>query len=352
MSRGFHPLVVDSVHPEVRDASTVAFAVPRHLAETFRWRPGQHLSVRVAVKGVDVRRSYSISASPFSGDPLRITVSRVEGGLVSNHVNDHVRPGDVIDVMPPFGSFCLDPGAIQRRTCYFFAAGSGITPVFSMLHSVLLAEPHSVVHLIYGNRSADMVIFKQRLAALGKEHPERLTVDHLLSRPSLWSSLDGSRRGRIDRGAVESAIEQHPPYAQDTQYYLCGPGGMNRAVKAALMDLDVPAGRIHSESFGGVDDVNDSVPGIAATARVRLDGRAHTVPVARGQTVLQAIRAAGIEAPYSCQSGICGACRAQLSSGAVHMRARMGLDDAEIATGAILTCQSVATTEGLSLSFD
>ena len=352
MRKHFHKLRVEHIHYEVEGAATIVFNVPPHLTEVFGWQPGQHLTLRFNLNDEEVRRSYSISASPYSGDPLRITVKRVEGGLVSNHINNRVRPGDVIDVLPPVGGFVLNPEASVRRTHYFFGSGSGITPISSMLHAVLLAEPYSMVHLVYGNRSADTILFKQQLAELCEQHPERITVDHVLSRPSIWSSFTAWRRGRIDSCTVEAAIDEHPPYAQDTQYYICGPGGMNRTVKKALMGLDVPANRIHSESYGGVDGADNSVKGIAAAARIALGGQTHGVAVAGGQTILQAARDAGLDAPFSCQAGVCGACKAYLAKGKVHMRARMALEDHEIDRGAILTCQSVATTGELSLSFD
>ena len=153
-ARSFHPLTVSDTREELAgEAKTVMFDVPEALRDTFDWRPGQHLSCRFQVNGEEQRRSYSVSSSPFTGDPLRITVKRVKGGIISNHVNDGVQTGDVIDVMPPFGEFCLDPDASLRRTHYFFGAGSGITPLFAMLSSVMAAEPSSVAQLAYGNKT-------------------------------------------------------------------------------------------------------------------------------------------------------------------------------------------------------
>ncbi len=352
MHRDFHALRVRERREEIKGAVTVVFEVPEHLAEIFAWRPGQHLTLRFTLKGEEVRRSYSISASPVSGDPLQITVKRVAGGLVSNHINDRVRAGDTIDVMPPFGTFRLDPGDRLRRTHYFFGAGSGITPLVAMLQSVLIAEPYSVAHLIYGNRSADTILLKGRLEDLRARYPGRLTVSHVLSRPSMWSSFSHWRRGLVDKAAVEAAINENPPYAQDTQYYICGPGKMNQTVRDALMGLDVPANRLHMESYGGAIEVDGTITGVAAEARIHLSGCTHTVAIPQGQTILQATRAAGLSPPFSCQSGVCGACRANLVNGSVHMRARLALEDEEAAAGAILTCQSIATTGALSVVFE
>jgi ring-1,2-phenylacetyl-CoA epoxidase subunit PaaE len=352
MSGGFHRLQVVECAAETDQATSVVFEVPAELRGTFRWRAGQHVTVRFDVGGEELRRSYSISQSPETGDPLRITVKRVDGGQVSNHINDYVRAGDSTDVMPAFGGFCLDAAARARRTHYFFGAGSGITPLFAMIASVLAAEPHSVAHLVYGNRTEDGIIFRGRLAALEAGSGGRLSVSHVLSSPPIWSSIDYWRRGIVDADAVEAFINDHPPYAQDTQYYICGPGSMNRTVKAALTDLNVPAGRIHMESYGGDVERDMSFDGVAARAEIKINGQTLSVPVAEGQSVLDAVRAGGGNPDYSCQSGVCGACRAQLKGGDVHMRARMALSDEEIASGAILTCQAVAKTAELSIAYD
>ncbi|WP_170415598.1 2Fe-2S iron-sulfur cluster-binding protein [Ruegeria atlantica] len=353
MTIEFHPLEVLETRNEIGgQAKTVMFDVPPHLAQEFAWRAGQHLTLRFSIKGEEVRRSYSISSSPVSGDPLQITVKRVKKGLVSNHINDAVQPGDVIDVMPPFGSFCLDTDSTERRTHYFFGAGSGITPIHSMLQSVLLAEPWSFAHLAYGNVNADSILFKDTFAEYQQAFDERLTVHHVLSKPSMWSSFQYWRKGIVDKGAIEALVTEHPPYAQNAQYYVCGPGGMNKSVKEALMSLDVPASRIHMESYGGAQETDDSVKGVDAVVDISLNGLRHSVQVASGQTILEAAQQAGLEPPYSCQSGVCGACRCQLKKGSVHMRARTALDDREIASGAVLSCQAVATTDKLAVSYD
>ncbi len=352
MSDQFHSLAVSEVHRETDDATSIVFELPEAFASRFRWRAGQHITLRFDLDGEEVRRTYSISDAPGPDSQLRITVKRVKDGLISNHINEQVRAGATIDVMPPFGSFCLDPDPAARRTCYFFAAGSGITPLYAMIRTVLEAEPHSVAHLIYGNRNADSIIFRDRLADLARTAPERLTIDHVLSSPSWWSSFDYWRRGRIDAQAVGAFIEAHPPYAQDAQYYICGPGGMNGTVIAALTNLDVPQTRIHTESFGGEVEQDLSFDGIDATATVTLDGGALAVPVTAGQTLLEAVRQAGGSPNYSCQSGVCGACRAHLKTGEVHHRARMALSDEELAGGAVLTCQAVAKSADLSISYD
>ncbi|WP_120499068.1 ferredoxin--NADP reductase [Roseovarius sp. EL26] len=349
----FHQLNVLDTRTEIGGhAKTVMFEVPSHLRETFAWQPGQHLSFRFNIDGEEVRRSYSISSSPDTGEPLRITVKRVKGGLISNHINDTVKAGDVIDVMPPFGGFTLAGSDNARCTHYFFGAGSGITPLYAMIGSVFASQPQSVAYLAYGNVNEKSMLLGKEINALVDANPERLQVNHIFSKPGWLSGAEYWRSGKIDNDAIEAMITENPPYAQDTQYYICGPGGMNKAVKETLMSLDVPASRIHMESYGGAADIDDNVTGMAATAQILLNGQTHEVSIAQGQTILEAARSAGLTPPFSCQSGVCGACRAKLSGGTVHMRARMALEDADVSKGQILTCQSIATSDKISLRYD
>ena len=352
MSGGFHALPVLETQAETDQATSVVFGVPATLRETFRWRAGQHLTVRFDLGGEEVRRPYTVSQTPATGEPLRITVKRVKGGIVSNHINDTVKAGDMIEVMPPFGGFCLDPDGAARRTYYFFGAGSGITPLFAMIRSVLEAEPRSTACLAYGNVDAAAIIFRDHLAELEQEADGRLGVCHVLSRPSFWSGFECWRRGRIDAKAVMAFIDDYPPYAQDAQYYVCGPGTMNGTVRSALMNLDVPAQRIHMESYRGNAEPDLSFEGVASRAKVTLNGKAMSVSIGPDQTVLDAVLAAGGVPSYSCQSGVCGACRARLNHGKVHLRTRMALTDDEIDGGAILTCQAVAKTSELAVFYD
>ena len=208
MSGVFHELEVVQTRPETDQATSVLFDVPASLRDVFRWRPGQHVTVRFEINGTDERRSYSISQPPGGG--LRITVKRVEGGLISNHIHDHVRAGDRIDVMAPFGGFCLDPHPRARRTHYFFGAGSGITPLYSMIRSVLEGEPHSVAHLAYGNATAESILFREHLAQLERNAAGRLTVRHLISRPALLNRVRGLPRSAKVRKSDSTTTTPRP----------------------------------------------------------------------------------------------------------------------------------------------
>lgn len=348
---GFHSLTVAGIQQEAGGSATsVTFDLPPALAETFRWQAGQHLPVRFETAGREYRRCYSISSPP--GAPLRITVKRVKGGVVSNRISDSLAPGSTVEAMPPAGRFVLAPGALARRTHYFFAAGSGITPLFAMIRAVLDHEPYSAAHLIYGNRSARGIIFREELEALAAAFPDRFTLRHVLSTPRLWSGFTPWRSGRITRDAISAAFAGTPPVAQDVQYWICGPGTMNAGIRKALMELDVPAGRIRMESFGLSSPSGSTGPaGVAATASVTVNGSHREIPVAAGQTLLEAALASGLTPPHSCQSGVCGACRARLTSGRVEMRAQMALSSSEVEQGDILTCQSLAETSELAIVY-
>jgi ring-1,2-phenylacetyl-CoA epoxidase subunit PaaE len=351
MQRDFYPLTVSDIRTEIGGAATsVTLDVPARLADLFQWIAGQHLTIRFLIEGQEHRRSYTISNPP--GSALRITVKRVKGGIVSNHIGDALSVGDTIEVMPPYGRFTLTPGLLKRRTHYFFGAGSGITPLYAMINAVLTAEPHSVAHLVFGNTNANSIIFRDELEQIQARCPKRFSVRHVLSHPSLLSWFSPWRTGRLDANAVQAAIAETPPVAQDTQYWICGPGSMNTDLRAALKNLDVPDHRIHTESFGGDVKPDLSASGVAAIARINLHGAWHDVPIAAGQTILEAAQVKGLNPPYSCQSGVCGACVARLTEGAVHMRNRVALEDNDISKGLVLCCQSVATQESITLKFE
>ena len=365
MSSEFYPLriseicneLVSSDDDQIANAKTFLFDVPESLQHLFTWRAGQHITVQLPIGDATVRRAYSISMSPLANRDVdtenptfSITVKRVADGMVSNYLLDNMKTGDTIEIMPPFGDFCLDPQLNSRRSHYFFAAGSGITPLFAMLQSVLIAEPHSVVYLLYGNSDVNNVIFQQQLFALAEQYSQRLVIRHIFSRPSVWAS-DYWRKGRVDSKSTQAFINEHPPYAQDAQYYICGPDAMNASVTNGLLAIDVPRARIHQESYGTVSPLDDSVVSVAAKLTVTLHGSRHEVTVSKNQTLLAAMKAANIKPPFSCQSGICGACKAQLTQGTTHMVSHAALQDNDVAEGKVLTCQALATASYIELIY-
>ncbi len=340
--------VSDSVK-ETNSATRVVFDVPAEHADLFRWKAGQHLVLRFVLNGAEERRTYTISASPDTADGLCITVKRVRDGKVSNHINERIGAGDRVEVAPPVGKFVLVPaGKDERRTYYFFGAGSGITPLYAMLRGVLTAEQNSYIFLLYGNSKPQEVIFAEQLQQLAERYRDRFVVRHIYS-----GAGGGWRKGRIDNKTVAEFVAENPPLAYDTAYFVCGPGDMNKTVASALRAIDVPPERIHAESFGGDTAlIDDTVEGVESQTRIKLDGQRLQLNIPKGKTVLQAVLEAGYDPPYSCQSGVCGTCRAAISKGEVHMYAPLALTPKDIEDGEVLTCQAIAKTPEIELSYD
>ncbi len=351
----FHKLKISNLRQPIADATTVTFDVPNRLYDAFNYYPGQHLIIKFQVNGKEARRSYSLNSSPFRDEPLEITVKKVKGGLVSNYVNGQLKIGDELEVMVPQGRFYADIKKEEYKTYYLFAAGSGITPILSILKSVLYEAVESRIHLLYGNTHQDSIIFKEELDALEQAFPNRLQVVHTLSNPKVWSTWEQwkGRKGRIDEAAVEWFINQHPPIAQTTSYFICGPGAMNTGIRKALMGLDVPRELIHIEQFGGTKaDDNHTIDSVDnASLEVHINGQTHSLKIPKGKTILQVMKDANTQAPYSCESGVCGTCACTLVSGTVEMKSNMALEDKDLKKGLILSCQSLATSESIVIRF-
>lgn len=351
MSATFHSLRVAAIDELTDDAVALTFEVPPELAEDFRFAPGQHLSIR---GGDDVRRSYSICTAPSSG-VLRIGVKRLPGGAFSEGVVDRLRVGDRLDVMTPAGRFtsAIDPTA--RRTYAAVAAGSGITPVLSIVAAILEGEPGSQVLLVYANRTHRSVMFLDEVHDLKDRFPARFQVVHVLSRETqevelLSGRLDGERLSRI-LGALMPADEVD-------QWFLCGPQQMVADLRATLESLGVPSGHVHSELFHA-DPVPRApvealdVPDGAARVTIRLDGRTSELDLRPdGVPVLDAAMAVRSDLPFACKGGVCGTCRARLVEGTVAMDANYALEPDELERGYVLTCQSHPTSPRVVLDYD
>ena len=355
MSNQFHKLKVLAVDNPIKEATTITFDVPTHLYESFNYYPGQHLIIKFMVNGEEARRSYSLNSCPFKEEPLQVTVKRVKGGLVSNYVGDRLKAGDELEVMIPQGRFYADVKEDAYKTYFLFAAGSGITPIVSILKSVLIASPNSAVNLFYGNANQNTIIFKKELDELLEQYPGRLHVVHTLSDPEVWSTWEQwkGRKGRIDAESVEWFITNHPPIAQSTEYYICGPGAMNVSVRNTLMGLQIPKELIHIEQFGGnVEELNNNIKAVEnAQLAASLNDQIHHLVIPKGKTILQVLKEANTNPPYSCESGVCGTCVAKIIKGKAEMKSCMALEDGEIEKGMVLTCQALPTTEDVSISF-
>lgn len=257
--------------------------------------------------------------------------------------------------MIPQGRFHASIQKDEYKTYYLFAAGSGITPIISILKSVLHEASDSMVNLFYGNANQDSIIFKKELEQLEQDFPERLKIIHTLSEPNVWSTWKQwkGKKGRIDAEAVEWFINQHPPIAQSTEYYICGPGAMNTGIRKALMSLDVPKDLIHIEQFGGIKEhVNNDINAVHnAQLEVTLNGQSHSLTIPKGKTILQVLKDAKTKPPYSCESGVCGTCVCKLDSGEVEMKSNMALEDKDLEKGLILSCQSLPISDKIVVTF-
>lgn len=349
----FHRLRVAAVERLTADAVAVTFDVPPHLAAAYAFSPGQHLTLRTRLDGQEVRRSYSICAPPPG--PLRIAVKRLEGGLFSGHVTGSLRPGDEIDVLTPAGRFGVHVDPARARHYAAVVAGSGITPVLSILLAVLRDEPGSRFTLVDGNRDASSVMFAEEIADAKDRWPDRLQVLHVLSREQAGADL---LTGRLDAAKVDLLLRGVLPPGAVDEWFLCGPFGMVEQVRTALVERGVPPTAIHLELF----HVDGEAPRVArpaaspgeqaALVTVRLDGRSTSFPMPEEGSVLDAVLAVRPDAPYACRGGVCGTCRARLVEGTVTMARRYALEDDEVEAGFVLACQSVPTSPRLALDFD
>jgi ring-1,2-phenylacetyl-CoA epoxidase subunit PaaE len=343
----FHPLTVTAVEPLTDDAAAVTFGVPAELRDTFVFAPGQSLTVRHGAE----RRSYSICAPAGRGP--RIGVREVAGGAVSGWLVRQVRPGDVVEVQAPAGSFTPDLSGPGHHV--LIAAGSGITPVLSIAASVLGAHPKSRVTLLYGNRRSDTVMFADDIADLKDAYPARMQLVHVLSREAQEVEL---LAGRLDAGKLRDLLPVTVAVPAVDHWWLCGPLGLVTGAIGVLEEFGVSPGQIHRELFYVGDEPPaevhhadaDGGPGAAVT--VILDGRARTVTVPPGVPILDGAQKARADLPFACKGGVCGTCRALVTEGEVTMRRNYALEASELAAGYVLTCQSLPVTETVTVSYD
>jgi ring-1,2-phenylacetyl-CoA epoxidase subunit PaaE len=358
MTIGMHTLRVTAVEPLTDESVAITFDVPDELREAFDYAPGQHL---VLVRKDDVtgeeqlRRTYSICAPAGSGI-LRVAVKRLEGGAFSSWANGELAAGAELDVMTPGGRFTVPLDPAQSKRYAAIVAGSGITPVLSLVSTILAVEPRSEFALVYGNRTSTSIMFLEELEDLKDGHPERFELLHVLSREPLPSDL---LSGRLDRERLTRLFATLLAVDEVDEWFLCGPLEMIETTRELLLAQGVPSGRIHREIFHADDApppparTGDRPPEPAtAVATALLGGRATTFPVAAGQTVLDAMLSVRGDAPYACKGGVCGTCRALVTSGEVRMNRSYALEDAETDAGFVLTCQSHPVTEQVALDFD
>lgn len=354
----FHPLKVKKIERETEDCVTIEFEVPPELRDVFGFHQGQNLTIRKVMNGEELRRNYSICTSPFDQN-LKVAVKKVPGGLFSTFANEELKAGDMLDVLPPTGKFYTPLDPAQKKNYVAFAAGSGITPVISIIKTTLLTEPHSTFALVYGNRTKNSIIFKEELEALKDKFLDRFRMYHVLSREKAEAPLNS---GRIDVPKLELLFSKIINMESCDEFFLCGPEEMIFCIRGFLESRGVASSKIHFELFTvpGQQPVTDKrnttgsfEEGPQAKVRVKLDGIAFAFDLAyEGQSILDAALKQGADLPYACKGGVCTTCKARLTEGQVEMDVNWGLEPDEVEKGYILTCQSHPKTEKVSVDFD
>jgi ring-1,2-phenylacetyl-CoA epoxidase subunit PaaE len=343
----YYTLKIKEIVQETTHTKTIHFKQP--LFKKIKYKPGQFVTLKLDINGQKVMRSYSMSSTPNLDDTLAVTVKKVQGGLVSNYLNDQVKEGDSLQVSEPVGHFTFEPEKSLSRHLVLFGAGSGITPLMSILKSALFFEPKTQVSLIYGNRHEGAVIFRKKLDELKQKFSDRLQIVYVYSQPDrLWQGY----KGRIDMALTVNVLNLLPKLPESqTEYFLCGPDGMMEAVKEGLAKLKVPSAKIHTESFTSSNESKEAVASLGEmkerTVSIILDGDTHQFAVAPGKSILETGLDQGLDMPFSCQSGLCTACRGKCLSGEVKMSESDGLSADEISQGYVLTCVGHPMTDNV-----
>jgi ring-1,2-phenylacetyl-CoA epoxidase subunit PaaE len=363
MASHFRTLQIEDVRRETEECVSIAFSVPPEFREEFRFLQGQNVTVRLRIAGEEVRRSYSICSSPLD-DELRIAIKKVPSGLFSTYANEQLQKGHQLEVLPPTGKFYTELRAENRKHYLAFAAGSGITPVLSLIKTTLAVEPHSQFTLVYGNRSRQTILFREELEALKNRYMNRLSLHHVLSREQMDVPLN---QGRIDAGKCAEICGRLIDLSAVDEVFLCGPGEMIFTVRDWLGQQGVDRKKIHFELFhtqtgepvvggkvagGGVREGGNSDLAVCRVT-VRLDGVSYEFDLPYdGESVLDAALMQGADLPFACKGGVCCTCRAKLVEGEVEMEVNYALEADELAAGFILTCQSHPRSEKVVIDFD
>ena len=345
----FFPLKIKNIIRETEQAVSLEFEIPQELKSEFSFKAGQYITVKTNIDGKEVRRAYSICTPP-SDETFKVTVKEVEGGTFSVIANNKLKAGDVLEVHPPEGKFIFEPVNDNHPHTYAaFAAGSGITPVLSIVKTVLLQEKHSRFVLVYGNRTPDETIFFKELLELQMKHPDRLFVEFVYSR----TKEEDSHYGRIDESTVNYVLKNRFKDTSFTRFYLCGPEDMINKVTDILLNQNIKKEQILFELFSTEveGEVTSNLEG-ETQLTIMVDDEETVLNMPKNQTVLQAALDNGLDVPYSCQGGICSSCVARITEGSAEMEKNSILVDSEIQEGLVLTCQAHPTSATLKVNYD
>lgn len=361
MATHFHTLTIAAVQKETPECISIVFQVPEALQQAFQFKQGQNITLKTSLNGEEIRRSYSICSSPFDNE-LRVAIKAVDAGRFSSWANNQLKKGDTVEVLPPSGRFFTELAPVHKKQYLAFAAGSGITPILSIIKATLATEPHSRFTLVYGNRNRASIIFKEQLEALKNRYMNRFTLHHILSREKTDAAVN---HGRIDREKCIQLEKLINMKGMD-EVFICGPESMIFSVKEWLEEKGLDKKKIHFELFttpltGNQQQLSGQTQAKATQAgrqqmsqvTVKLDGIAFDFDLKyEGLPILDAALEQGADLPFACKGGVCATCRAKLVEGQVEMDINYALEPEEIEQGFILTCQSHPRTEKVIVDFD
>jgi ring-1,2-phenylacetyl-CoA epoxidase subunit PaaE len=357
MSVQFHTLTIDQVVHDTADTVAISLSVPEAIAPLFQYKAGQYLTLKIDIDGVSHRRNYSLCSSPALDEPLTIAVKKVSTGVVSAWLNDHVQPGQELEVYPPMGNFTKELRPDHARHYVMIAGGSGITPILSIIKSVLRIQPQSIVTLIYANRNESSIIFDGALQELAGAYTNRLRLVHVLEEPA--TSGRAFVHGQLSSSVFSELIPVWVPSFDVVDTFVCGPEPMMDLAIAELRARGLADERIHREYFtlstSSMNTEQSSASSnelVSRRVRIRLYGQEHEFDVEPDETILSAAQRANLDPPYACQIGACCTCRAKLVQGTAIMDEREALSDDEIADGYVLTCQAHPTSDGVFADYD
>lgn len=355
MAIHFHKLTVKNIRKETSDCVSIAFDIPAELQKHFVFKQGQNITVKSIMNGEEIRRSYSICSSPLDNE-LRVAVKKVYDGAFSSFANQNLKKGDVLDVLPPTGTFFTEVHIANKKDYVFFAAGSGITPVISIIKTILFIEPESTVTLVYGNKNVSSIIFKEDLEALKNKHLQRFRIYYILSRERTEADIN---YGRIDAEKCKQ-FSKLIDFTCVDEFFICGPEKMIFGVKEFLEMNGVNKSKIHFELFTTPIRKHAKIYNTITTPddegseiTVKLDGRSFNFKLDYdSNNILDAALAQGADLPFACKGGVCTTCKAKLIEGKVEMEVNYGLEPDEVKAGFILTCQSHPRSEKVVIDFD
>ena len=352
----FHTLKVAEVRRETADCVSIAFDITAELAADYNYLQGQYVTLKMNVNGEEVRRSYSVCSSPLLNEQLRVAVKQVKDGRMSGYLNTQLKAGDVLEVMTPMGSFHSAMNAGNKKNYVLFAGGSGITPMLSIIKTVLIAEPQSAIVLLYGNRDEASIIFKAELEKIVADNKGRVKMVHVLEHsPETEGSLF---RGIMLPEKVKALIENYVGLNLDNEFFICGPGPMMRNVESTLLELKIAKERIHLEYFtvdagAAPAQTAPEIAELQSSVTVIMDGEETVLELSsKGKSILDAAMDAGVDVPFSCKGAVCCTCKAKVLEGKIQMDKNYALTDQEVEEGYILTCQAHPLTEKVVVDYD